>query len=334
MKQFSMKFLSVVLVIAILLSVSSAGVAASNNDSQVTTVVLGDISVQLSTYDEAQVAQDAYYGLSPEARAIFDQMLALDSDTRAFHIANVDSSFNVANVAATGIQSITTLSNTSVATVVSQLNALNLPSAVVYSLEAVASGIIAALADGPLPFGDILLLVATVGAAVVIAANWSSISSKWSSIVSIFTNAFSSIYSAITDVFSEISAQVPNINSAPSISINFPGKTVTINGTTYSCSVEAQNLTQQQKTGKKYYVALLVHAFQNVFVCPIQITDAVAKSIIYANNSYVGVFASADSYALGLVSPNYRLDFAYNGDGYYNHYHKLPHLNCHVWYPF
>jgi hypothetical protein len=329
MKKFSTKLLSLLLVLSMLLTTASVGAAAANSVDQTIPPMATDILAQLADYDEAQYAQDAYAALSPEAREIFEQMLAIDANTREFHIENVDADFEVPlNVATIGIQP-TAAGTASVSSIVSQLTALNLPAAVMYALEAVAAGIIAALADGPLPFGDALLIVATVGAAVVIAANWSSISSKWSSIVSVFTNAFSTIASTIISVFSEISATVPNIQATPSLVLN--GKTPSVGGVTYNCQVIASSVTAQQKQQAQYYVAVIFSG--NVYVDVLHpISLNTARLIVTLDNGTVGVFATSQNNAYNVVGSGSRLDPPHGGVGYYPHYHNLLFPHCHVWF--
>ncbi|MDR0445433.1 MAG: hypothetical protein LBH17_00095 [Oscillospiraceae bacterium] len=337
MKRLFTKFLSSILILALLLSITPVGASAFNDSTPVGTFSYEDIPVSLTAEEEAQIARDAYYGLSPKAKLIFNQMLTIDPNTRSYHINNIDGSFIANNSFSAYLAEIHTTAATSSAgtltTIVYQLNALNLPTSVVYSLEAVAAGIIAALADGPLPFGDILLLVATAGAVIVIAANWSAISTKWNAIVTIFINAFSSIATAIVDTFAEISAEVPTVLAIPTISYS-GGKTATVGGVVYNCQVAISDLTLQQKQQTKYYIGIL--AYGDVYVDVTKpITTGIARGIIALNHGVVGVVGTTQTYARGLAGTDpIGPEISGNGaPGYYWHYHKRFYLNCHIWYP-
>lgn len=85
-----------------------------------------------------------------------------------------------------------------------QLAELGLPSAVVYYLKAMGAGMVAAIADGPLPIGDILLAAATASVVVVVAANWDIVSPKFDRIIRAFQVAFSETASNITSAFAKI----------------------------------------------------------------------------------------------------------------------------------
>lgn len=85
-----------------------------------------------------------------------------------------------------------------------ELSGLGLPSTVLYSLKAMGAGMVASIADGPLPVGEILLAAATASTAVVIAAHWKTVSPKFNQIVRAFQKAFSTAASNISSVFAKI----------------------------------------------------------------------------------------------------------------------------------
>lgn len=163
-----------------------------------------------------------------------------------------------------------------------QLAALSLPSAVVYSLKAMGAGMVAAIADGPLPIGDILLAAATVSAAVVIAANWNSISSKWTQIVAAFKKAFADSVNNVIKAFNSIKSDV-NAELAANPVITVDKKKVTINGVLYNCTTRADQLTASQKQNKKYMPAVLYAG--NVWVAAnISLTNLQALVIAACNS--------------------------------------------------
>ncbi|MCQ2566633.1 MAG: hypothetical protein MJ194_07340, partial [Clostridia bacterium] len=172
---------------------------------------------------------------------------------------NTDTQMNVyneddSNFNSNSMQIAQTTSTALLTSIVDQLTALNLPADVLNSLESVAAGIVAALADGPLPLGDFLLLASTSGLAIAVANNWNSIYTKWSSIISVFTNAFASISSDVEDTFDEVQRNVSTYQNVPSISTN--GKVASVAGVQYNCIVKASEMTQGQKQNN-YYVAIL-----------------------------------------------------------------------------
>ena len=71
-------------------------------------------------------------------------------------------------------------------------------------MKAMGAGMVAAIADGPLPVGDILLAAATASAVLVIAAHWDVVSPKFNQITRAFQKAFSTAASNISSAFSKI----------------------------------------------------------------------------------------------------------------------------------
>lgn len=87
------------------------------------------------------------------------------------------------------------------------LSSLNLPGPVLYSLQAMMSGFVAATADGPLPFGDAMLVVASVAAVGTLAIYWDEVAPKWNSIVNVFKNKFQDSVSTVNRVFSKVNGE-------------------------------------------------------------------------------------------------------------------------------
>ena len=88
-----------------------------------------------------------------------------------------------------------------------ELNGLGLPLAVLYSLKAMGASMVASIADGPLPVGEIMFAAATASTIVVIAANWNSVSSKMDKIARAFQKAFSTAASNIASAFAKIKSE-------------------------------------------------------------------------------------------------------------------------------
>lgn len=197
MKKLTTKVLSFILTLSMMLSLMVPAFAAENYDSE------GALS---NTQESIDAAREAYAALTPEAKAIFDASLTYDTEMLKFHTTYVDQNFTppaprpqtrsavaVAGAAADPMQ-----------VLMVELGGLGLPSAVLYSLKAMGAGMVAAIADGPLPVGDILLAAATASAVVVIAAHWDVVSPKFNQITRAFQSAFSTAASNISSAFSKI----------------------------------------------------------------------------------------------------------------------------------
>ncbi|KSV59246.1 hypothetical protein [Acetivibrio ethanolgignens] len=193
MKKFTAKVLSVILVLSMVLELPATAFATEYG-------VAYDLSI--GTQEDITYARNTYNALDSKAKVIFEKALARDPKLLEFHKTYVDPNFTtlrkipIARVAVSSIDPMTVLS--------AQLATLGLPSAVVYSLKAMGAGMVAAIADGPLPVGDILLAAATASTAVVIAANWDTVSPKFNRIVSAFQKAFSSTGTNISSAFTKI----------------------------------------------------------------------------------------------------------------------------------
>ena len=158
----------------------------------------------VSTQEEIELAIKTYKNLSPKAKAIFEKSLSYDLEMLKFHQTYVDKNF-VPDISRIQLYSSTVADPMQILSV--QLAGIGLPSAVVYSLKAMGAGMVAAIADGPLPIGDILLAAATVSAVAVIAANWDAVSPKFNRIVAAFNKAFSGVSSNISAAFSKIKGE-------------------------------------------------------------------------------------------------------------------------------
>lgn len=157
----------------------------------------------------AEAIRNQCEALSPEAKIIFLNAISGAPDLVAYYRENVDSDFEPVlrpMVAAT--------TNDPLKQLESNLKALQLPTAVVVSLMAVGSGLLAAVADGPLPFGDAWLLVASTGAAVVLGLNWAIVSPLFPKIVDAFKECFTDSVSLIVDVFDKLKSEAKQNASA------------------------------------------------------------------------------------------------------------------------
>lgn len=194
MKTLTRKILSFILTLSMLFSLAVPVFAAESGGSSGTSA---------DTQEEMDAAREAYAALTPEAKAIFEASLAYDSEMLKFHTTYVDESFTppapVPQARAAAADPMRVL--------MAELSGLGLPSAVLYSLKAMGAGMVASIADGPLPVGEILLAAATASTAVVIAAHWKTVSPKFNQIVRAFQRAFSTAASNISSVFAKMKSE-------------------------------------------------------------------------------------------------------------------------------
>ncbi|HIX90499.1 MAG TPA: type II toxin-antitoxin system HicA family toxin [Candidatus Agathobaculum pullicola] len=193
MKKLTTKVLSFILTLSMMFSLMVPAFAAENYDSE------GTLS---NTQESIDAAREAYAALTPEAKAIFDASLTYDTEMLKFHTTYVDQNFTPPAPRPQTRSAAAVADPMRVLMV--ELGGLGLPSAVLYSLKAMGAGMVAAIADGPLPVGDILLAAATASAVVVIAANWDVVSPKFNQITRAFEKAFSTAASNISSAFSKI----------------------------------------------------------------------------------------------------------------------------------
>lgn len=201
------KLLSVVLAFAMTFSLCSTTLAAE--------IGYDDVENEVVTITDIEVAKDAYDALTPEAKAIFDKVLANDMELLQFHKTYVDASSDIAFVPQHRASiMIATAEADPMSVLKTQLAIIGLPTSVVYTLQAMGAGMVASIADGPLLVGEILLAAATVSAAVAIAANWNEVSPKWNSVVNAFKKAFTASASNVIlylPTYRRIEEQLKNI---------------------------------------------------------------------------------------------------------------------------
>lgn len=339
--------LSVMLVIAMLV-IQGTPVSAKVGGDSATQVVETDFNelvengvlsgefletytTQLNEAQNIEFACEAYKNLSPEAKSIFKAEISKNAELLEFHQTYVELDYIPKNrgiaIASATSGVLTALSN--------NLAAIEgLPTAVIYTLEAMGSAMVAAIADGPLPVGDILLAAATVTAAVVIAANWDKVSLVWDDVVGAFAKAFhtsaKNIRTAFVTIKSDTKTEVER--NRPPVVVN--GKEVFVAGSRYLCTDRAESLSGRDKDDYRYFPALRIgsvvlidtrHGFVNQGSCMI---------FVYANNSRVGLFATKQAYARGICGGNQAIwhNFHDSNEGYYMHYHHPAFKNFHCWY--
>ena len=191
MKRLRIKLCSVVLIVSMVLGMSVPALAAERSKGNSSSV----------SQEEIDAVRKVYSSLSPEAKKIFDESLMDDPELLDFHITYVDKDFktivHTKNVRMTTSSTVTD----ALKILMDQLNSMGLPTTVLYALKATGAGMVAAVADGPLPIGDILFAAAAASAVVIIAANWSNVIPKWTEITNAFKKAFANSAQNVTKAF-------------------------------------------------------------------------------------------------------------------------------------
>ena len=196
MKRLSTQLLSAILILSMIFTSTVPAFAAENYSNEKNII---------NTQEEIDAAREAYAALTPEAKAIFDESLVYDLEMLQFHTTYVDQGFTLP-VPIPKTRSATVVEDP-MRVLMKELNGLGLPLAVLYSLKAMGASMVASIADGPLPVGEIMFAAATASAIVVIAANWNSVSSKMDKITRAFQKAFSTAASNIASAFAKIKSE-------------------------------------------------------------------------------------------------------------------------------
>lgn len=192
------KLLSVFLCLTLVFSLSATAFATNSGQGAVVTTPVDEDAI-------AEALRDQCAALSSEAKAIFLQAISDDPELVTYYKQHVDPEFTPIHRSAFLTRAAS--SSDPLKQLELNLKALALPTAVVISLVAVGSGFIAAVADGPLVFGDAYLAATVAGASVIMGLNWAVVSPKFPDIVSAFKQCFSDSVSVITEVFDTLKAE-------------------------------------------------------------------------------------------------------------------------------
>lgn len=288
--------------------------------------------------DETEAAIAAFENLSPEAKELFYCLLTKNDELLDFHVENVEPDFNPEDITTDSVYdyqfNVFSVSNlhastalaSNLVTLNNSLEALNLPSSVLYCFEALAVSVQAAIAEGPLTIGKFVTLIVSAFVVVTIVANWSSVKPKLTKITNIFVKAFSKSASIIKQGFSEISTNSKSF-AEEKADISASGNVVTLNGIKYKCETDAEDVSSRERSKMSY--CLGVRYNNSVFICTsIRFDLKYARSIIAANSAVVGVFSKTKSQAMSACGGR---NSAYGPEiqcgkekkpGYFYHFHN------------
>lgn len=311
------KLLSIILSLVMIFSLATPALAESTNSS---ISPLDELSLTdgQSIGNANESAKEVFENLTAEQQVQFISQIETlaeygDKSLVEFHKTYVDPDYEYN--AATDLSPVQVMAAADIA---GQLQALNLPSAVYYSLLAFATAL-------GVPVGNVVDVVIGVGLAAVIVANWDAIKNVWNDIVNIFVNAFGSY---VMDAFYYLQGLVGIYTVTSS------GTTITINGEKYKCDTVAEDVALSMRSkGHKYYPA--VRKNNNVFVAPKDIPRGAALAILKLNNSYKGVFTAQSNYASSLCNSlggGIRGPEGEVSSGYWMHYHSKNYPKAHCWF--
>lgn len=206
MKKLTNRLISLILILSMLCSLSVTAFAAS-----------GPLSTEgvVGSQEEIDAAKQAFLSLTGQERWLYLETLktASDAEIEFFetYIKPVSpasrSSFpaiapSMAPAAAVALpQEMVGIVN-KLMQKIQQLP--NIPPAVINCFRAVAVGIAADIADGPLPFGTVIVIGASAALVTVVALNWKTVGPYMGKISKYFQEAFAQSASSIAKAFAEM----------------------------------------------------------------------------------------------------------------------------------
>lgn len=326
------KIISLLLSLVMVLSMSVPAFATSG------TISTDDDAALIMTVDVSMTAEEslllAYKNLTPEAKEIFEAAIASAPDIVEYHRNNIDPSYEIPQSATMS----TTAAADAVVLIQNGLTSLGVPVQVKEALTLLASGISAALIDGPLPIGDIYAVAVAAYTAVTIAVYWDEIVILWDDIVELFKDVFDSISSDIEDLLGSIESDIEDEYSLPdTVTVAYASRTFTISGTRYVCTVLAENMGP---TDNRFYPAAILGEI--LYVCPTYIPFKYARAIIETNIPKTGVFTKYKETARSLCTGGTVIEHHShenqcpdNADNFFPHFHRVRgtvKYKTHAWY--
>lgn len=343
MKKSFSRFLGVFLCLAILMSIVSPTFAAVTEDSGYRSVPAVEKVEQTSQPEpvdsiaqeqmEIEIAQQAYASFTDEQKLYFEQVIAGYPELVEYHQTYVNADYDLSNVVAS------ISSSDPVSILMAEIAALALPTAVVYAINATGVGMVAAVADGPLPVGDIILAAAAASLAITCALNWTVVSTKWNKIVLAFQHAFvasvNNVLSAFNDIWIDSVKEYYDDDNPVTVSPNT--KSITYDGNKYNCRTLAEEAADKLQTNS-YYPAV-IGPDNKVYICTAPVPEEVAKLLVVFGDEHGVIFAKTQASALRLCNslssvvfgPEYHGSYS-NQPGFWRHYHVVINEKTHIWY--
>lgn len=206
------RFISLVMVMVMLLSFGIGAFAE-----------VGVLNRLTDEKEEIELLKEVIFNMNEEEKALFLMMIQSSVEEQKIYKANIDRNYKINyslerpnpyakmngldglnSNTMIGVQSITVNLNY----FNSQITALGLPTTAVMLFKAFGASLAASVADGPLPFGDIVALLTGTIAIAYVAANWDTIGPQWDSIVRIYTTTFSMVRASVSRALSDFKEDV------------------------------------------------------------------------------------------------------------------------------
>lgn len=200
-----------------------------------------------------------------------------------------------------------------------------------------ASGLIAALGDGPLPIGDIYAIAISLYTAITLADHLDEINEHWEEIVELFKQALTGTSSTIPEAMDIIREDAINENELPDtieVTVLSASRTIRANDEYYVCSIPITDFGPSQE---RFYPGIIYNG--TFWVCHTYVPFKVARAIMAANIELAGILTKYEVLAYNLCntlgSPYHHDPHRLNNPNYLPHYHfsKLGvQYNSHAWY--
>lgn len=292
----------------------------SANNAQISVMVDCDV-----TADEALMI--GYINLSDKAKEIYN---TLDFN-------NTNSIYEESFVNHIDTHEVSTSAMSAIDTINQGLNQMGLGSQVIQALTQLASGLIAALGDGPLPIGDIYAIAVGLYTAITLADYLDEINEHWDEIVELFKQSLTETSSTIPEALDIIREDAINEDELPDIieiTILSASRTIRANDEYYVCSIPIANFGPSQE---RFYPGIIYNG--TFWVCYTYVPFKVARAIMAANIELAGILTKYQVLAYNLCStlgsPYHHDPHQLNNPNYLPHYHfsKLGiQYNSHAWY--
>lgn len=219
------------------------------------------------------------------------------------------------------------------------LNQMGLNNQVIQALNQLATAIIASLADGPLPIGDIYAISVGLYTAVVLATHWDEIVNSWDDIVALFQQSISQTSSTIggsMDLIEEDTIKERELPDTLNVIVLTSSKTIRVDDTYYVCSIPVAKFGPREE---RFYPGMI---FSGTFwVCSKYVPFKIARAIMAINADLTGILTKFSTLAFNLCSTlgtvRHHDPHKENDPNYLSHYHyvKLTAANeskTHAWY--
>ena len=205
MKKLTNQFISIILILSMLCSLSVTAFATEHNSSAA--------SESISELDDEPVVsiiQETYAALSPEMQTRVLQVIAGNSELRKYYQEEIDPSISWQKyIPSTGhgrLAVAKAAANDPIKNIERRLSKIGIPAPVITEAILFAGGLVLAAADGPLPFGDAVAVYRGTKFAIVLGKHWTVVAPLFGTITLIFREELGNAVSGITKLFNQAKA--------------------------------------------------------------------------------------------------------------------------------